>query len=283
MPDVVVNIDQGYPQDIIQRPDDGGWEYTLALYIASDVDSSVASFPALGATESVWGGIENAKVLTRSFSAWREGKWWTRCVLKCGTAGESWVPAIDEGALEKPLSMHPNFKASWLYHLAMKKGTSSYSSFSTATDIALTEANAAIVKWVREPAEVPIDSTNGPWKIPSGYTKTKPGVEAYISPAPTIRLFKRFTSFAEALASKLTYPVGAHKEPTFPYLGGTYSIFTGSNSVTEGDTETVTPTGSFMVNGSTLQFDGAYWIHNLSVQLACWDTDVYGATTGAIE
>lgn len=283
MPEPTLQIEQSYPRHVTQRADDLGYEYDLSLYVSGSVADTLAAFPQVGAAETYWGEIENAKVLTRTFSSWQEGDFFTRCVMKCGTAGENWVPSVDEGALEKPLSMHPSFKASWLYNLAMKKGTSSFSSFATATNIALSEANAAIVKWVREPSEVPIDSTDGPWKIASGYTKTKPGIEAYISPAPTIRLFKRFTGFTAAFQSKLAYPVGAHKEPAFPYLGATYSIFTGSNASTAGDVTTVEPNGSFLVNGSTVLFDGAYWIHNLSLQLACWDTDIYGDTSGAIE
>jgi hypothetical protein len=259
MPDTLtVEINQGYPQNIVQRPDDLGWEYDLQLYVAAPFETALASFPAIGDVELGWGLVDSAKVLTRRFSSHPAHNEWTICDLHCGTPSTQWVAVLEDGGLQKPLEFHPSYLMKWNYHLSMKKGTSSYASYGTATTPELSEANAALMKWVKEPSEAPIDpAPDGPWKVLTGFAKTKPGVDAYIYPSPVVRESFRWCTVADAWANALEYTVG-----------------TVYNSTAQ-----ITLTGyKWLVMSSGYTFDGAYAITQVTYQGASsWDSDLYGS------
>lgn len=256
MPDTPT-IAQGYPQNIVQRPDDLGWDYDLTVYVPGDFETTLSSFPAIGDTELIWGKVDTAVVLTRRFRVHQDSDTLaTYCDMHCGTATDYWIPSVEDGALQKQLEFHPSYLMKWNYHLAMKTGTTTHSAFSTATTPALSEADAAVKKWVREPSEAPIDSNDGPWKIGSGFTKTKPGVDSYIYPSGVVREMKRFTSQGAAFAAKQDYVVGTVYESA----------------------ASVSLTGTCIVMASNMIYDGAYWIVSVTYQFASsWDSDLYGA------
>jgi hypothetical protein len=257
MADETVQISQGYPQNIVQRADDNGWEYDLQLYVALPFATAKAMFPAIGANEIVWGGIDAAKVLTRRFSSHPEHNSWTVCNLHCGTDSASWVATMEDGGLQKPLEFRTGYLMKWNYHLAMAKGTSSYANHGTATTPELSEANAEVMKWVKEPSEAPIDPTDGPWKVGTGFAKTKPGVDSFVYPSPVIRESFRFVKVSDAWYKALLYTVG--------------TVYTRTANIYLADY-------TWLVMSSGYSFDGAYWVTQVTYQGAStWDADLYGA------
>ena len=248
-----VQISQGFPKNIVQRADDFGVEYDLQLYVAAPFDTARAAFPSLGDTESVWGLVDGAKVLAVSMWTGAEHNSWTYCDLHCGTSSDYWATALEDGGLQRPLEFHADYRTKWNYHLAMKEGTSTHSAWATATDVTLSEADAKIKRWIKEPTEAQAE-----WKILSGFAKTKPGVDQFISPSPVVRQFKRYCTEPEAFAASLDYPVGTVYKST----------------------GNITLTGMvWLVMSSGYAFDGLYWRHIMTMQASSqWDEDLYGAS-----
>ena len=246
-----VTISQGYPQNIVERADDGGWEYDLELYVDAPFAEAKALFPAIGATESTWGLIDSAKVLTRRFSTHSDGSFWTRCQLHCGTETDYWVPIMEDGGLQKPLEFHDDYRMKWNYHLAMANGTTTHSGYDAATTPKLSAADGKIKKWVKESSEYLVD-----WAILDGFQKKKPGVESFILPSPVVREFCRFVSRGTAFAEVKTRKVG--------------DVYNATNSIGL--------TGEYwMVMANNLTFDGMYWLVTVAYQASeYWDVDLYG-------
>jgi len=252
-----VQIDTGYPQNIVHRPDDDGSEYDLRLYYEGDF--APEAFPDIGDTETIWGELDDARVLTRRFSVHPQAKGMvTYCDLHCGTDSREWIATVEDGGVQRPLEFKTDYLMKWNYHLAMKKGTTAHADFGTATTPVLSEADAAIKKWVKEPCEAPIDPTDGPWKIYTGFQKTKPGVEAFLSPSPIVRESWRYAKKTVALAHIIDRTVGAvYNSTALPV-----DLWT----------------GTFLLTSAGVHFDGGYWVLTYTYQQASsWDSDLYGS------
>jgi hypothetical protein len=248
-----VQISQGYPQNIVERADDGGWEYDLELYVDAPFAEAKALFPAIGATESVWGLIDSAKVLTRRFSTHGDGSFWTKCLLHCGSEPETWMLTAEDGGLQKPLEFHENYRMRWNYHLAMANGTTTHSGYDAATTPKLSAADGKIKKWVKEPSEYLVD-----WAILDGFEKEKPGVESFIVPNMAITESRRYILLSKAVAAaEYTWPVGTVYSAT-NYPVALEDVY-------------------WLITASRITFDGAYHVLSLTYQGASyWDEDLYG-------
>lgn len=259
-PDGIVTIAQGYPQNIVHRADDRGYDYDLRLYVDLPFAGALSLFPNIYDAETTWGGIAGSFVLSRKFFVQENHGQWTYCDLHCGSesadADFAWIASIEDGGLQKPLEFHPNYRTKWNYHLATKEGSTGASVYADATTPQLSDANALLMKWVKEPSEAPIID-NKPWKPLAGYTKTKPGVEAYIYPSPIVRESKRFYKFTRANGCAISYDVGTQYSTT------AYPIYRG---------------GAWLVTASNVTYDGVWYYANITYQWSSvWDTELYGA------
>ena len=267
MPDVTLTIAQGYPQNVIQRPDDFGYEYDLRVFYTGALSDVLSQFPAIGALETTWGGIENCYVLTRRFSEHPETSGIaTYCDMHCGQSGEFWVLSMEDGGVQRPIEFHKDYRTKWNYHLVMNKNETTYSGFSTDTTPSMSQANSTKFKWVKETSEAPVDNNGGksePWMPPSGYTKTKPGVDSYIAPSPIVREFRRFAKLKDAWDAQAKRAAGVVFQKTANYFLEDWT---------------------WLTIASGLSFDGCYWNVTITYQGAtkgtdqgqAWDVDLYG-------
>ena len=151
---------------------------------------------------------------------------------------------LSAGTIDKAIETHPSYKTLWNYNLCCKKGT-----MEAKPDISKAKTtnlgDKTEWKWCKEPSEMPQG-----WIIAT--SKTKPGTESYIYPAPVSH--KKTYYSKQSSANNAAANVAKKRNP-----GNTFG-----------------KDGDWLVMGGNVYYEDGFWVSELDYQFAdIVDNDIY--------
>jgi hypothetical protein len=248
---------------------DGGYDCDEIVYNIGDLAAMNTQLAALPTTKD-FGGVTFTRVGFEGIETSKPSVGSISCVVKYATATPtrtisgksiSWVTETSDSEAQRLIRTHPTYKTCWEYHLASKQGASAYGAFATATDPSLSDADALLYRWIRDPAELPVDAA-GLWAIQSGHKKILPGQESFITDSIEINAYRIDVTDLIAATSTQDFLSGVRLQPS------AYGI----NWLGYPDSA-----ANWLCAGSSVKQDG--WLWRASVRLLFsaegWSTTVY--------
>jgi hypothetical protein len=251
----------GYPK--LKISNSGGRQLVDARH-AADAESLVAfegALPGIGGG-CPYDGYDDLEVVDIDIQAGPTSGWFLATITYAPGAGSTpGIPdtteyTLEDGAVERALEQHPDYRMIWNHHLAMRtdKALGDYTDYEAATDHVVDPDDAQWVRWVKSPAELPAEAFGERWRIVANRTKD---AEVYIYPAPVVCETRYFSAKGSADTAAETYTVGTIDDP-----GETFGI----------------STGEWLVRSKSLAWNGKAWVLQTRFQWADdWDGDFYAS------
>lgn len=156
---------------------------------------------------------------------------------------------MNASAIEKPLEKHPNYLTIWNHDL-WQRNVSLLETFdhATQTTTLIPPSLQDYIKW--SDSDAPPEN----WHI--AQVRTKPGVEAYLYPAPVVSATQYFDKRSDA--AKLVRKIGSLQAPGYCFGYGNVKT-------------------NWIINSSSMAKQGKFWTVQTEHMFASegWDTDLY--------